>query len=281
MLRTLSSWNADGHRFVRWSHASRVALQRIKPQLQGELRHSLSSSCMHLKGNGGAKRCVGVAFHMSRRYAFAARFDILRYYESIDHGILLNLLAESGASERCMSLVEDYLSLPDRTRSGKGMIAGGVLSPLLGALYLLPLDRAMKQKEKKGGIIYRRFMDDYFIFARTRWKLRKAIKTMHRVLQGLKLTVHTKEKRFIGRTEGGFDFLGYRVLPGHGLQPSMESIRRRNMLVRRLHEQGADKERLRQYVMRWRLWLYGGLQGLVVGTQVKQAHCAYVTQTAK
>jgi len=139
----------------------------------------------------------------------------------------------------------------------------------------------MKKQEKRGGIVYRRYMDDYVIFARTRWQLRRAVRKMYRVLQELRLTVHTKEKRFIGRTEGGFDFLGYRVSARSSLQPSMESILRRNMLVRRLHEQGADKERLRQYVMRWQLWLYAGLQGLVAGTQVKQAHCAYVTQTAE
>lgn len=186
--------------------------------------------------------------------------------------MLLNLLKRSGAGEESSAVVEEYLTLPDRSGSGKGMIAGGVISPLLGALYLLPLDREMKRREKRGGILYRRYMDDFFIFATTRWKLRKAIREMYRVLGELKLDVHTKEKRFIGRTEGGFDFLGYRVSATEGLQPSTESIRRRNMHIRRLHEQGASIERLRQYVIRWQLWLCGG-----VGELLAESHVA-VTQ---
>ncbi|TCD48091.1 RNA-directed DNA polymerase [Chlorobium sp. N1] len=240
-----------------------VRLRQLKPRLQGELKETLSRSCMHVKGHGGAKRCVGIAHHMSRRYPFIARFDIRHYYESIDHEALLDLLKRNGAGEESIAVVEEYLKLPDMSASGKGMIAGGVIYPLLGALYLLPLDTAMKQREKGGGIIYRRYMDDFFIFADTRWKLRKAIKEMYRVLGELKLTVHTNQKRFIGRTKGGFDFLGYRVSATEGLQPSTESIRRRNMHIRRLHEQGAGKDRLRQYVIRWRLWLCGGVGELM------------------
>ncbi|TCD48087.1 AraC family transcriptional regulator [Chlorobium sp. N1] len=61
MLRLISTWNADGHCFVRWRYPSMVRLQQLKPRLQGELRQRLSNSCMHVKGYGGAKRCVGIA----------------------------------------------------------------------------------------------------------------------------------------------------------------------------------------------------------------------------
>jgi hypothetical protein len=33
--------------------------------------------------------------------------------------------------------------------------------------------------------------------------------------------------------------------------------------ARRLHERGADENRLRRYVRRWWLWLHGGLRGRV------------------
>jgi len=49
-----------------------------------------------------------------------------------------------------------------------GRIAGGGgISPLLGALYLTPLDRLMVSEEKRRGIRYQRFMDDFVIFAPT------------------------------------------------------------------------------------------------------------------
>jgi len=65
---------------------------------------------------------------VSRRHPFVARFDIRHYYESFDHRILLDLLAQCGVSEESTSLVEESLSLPDRDDTGKGMIAGGARS---------------------------------------------------------------------------------------------------------------------------------------------------------
>lgn len=43
------------------------------------------------------------------------------------------------------------------------------LSPLMGALYLKPLDDAT------AGLFYARFMDDWVILTTTRWKLRAAV----------------------------------------------------------------------------------------------------------
>jgi len=81
-------------------------------------------------------------------------------------------------------------------------------------------------------------------------------------LDSLKLRVH-KVKRFIGRIEKGFDFLGYRFQPSRKLRPSVESLRRLVVRAGRLYEQGADMNRLRQYVTRWYCWLHGGIRGMV------------------
>jgi RNA-directed DNA polymerase len=217
---------------------------------------------MHLRGHGGAKASVRFVQAMSERLAYAARFDIKSYYESIDHRVLLEQLTFAQASPELCALVGEYLSLPDQRRSGRGMVAGGAVSPLLAALYLTPLDRAMERLEKKGGIRYVRFMDDFVIFAPTRWRLRAAICQMHALLRGLKLRIHP-DKRFIGKTQKGFDLLGYHFRPRRKLQPALQSRNRLIERARRLHERGADEHRLRQYVQRWFAWLHGGLRARV------------------
>ncbi len=91
----------------------------------------------------------------------------------------------------------------------RGIPRGSSLSPLLGAFYLNDLD----QKMEKLGVKYFRYMDDVLILAPTRWKLRKAIRVLNQTFNELKLEQHP-DKTLIGRTEKGFDFLGYHFKPG-------------------------------------------------------------------
>ena len=133
------------------------------------------------------------------------------------------MLAGASADAGLLELVSDYLSLPDTGGTGKGMVAGGSISPLLGALYLHPLDEAMLEWERKGRILYRRFMDDFVILASSRHVLRKAIRKVHEVLYSLMLVLHPV-KRFIGRTVKSFDFLGYQIHQNRKLRPSAVSL---------------------------------------------------------
>ena len=55
-------------------------------------------------------------------------------------------------------------------------------------------------------------MDDIIVLAPTRWKLGRAVQTLHRELHALQLEKHP-EKTFIGGIEKGFDFLGCRFTP--------------------------------------------------------------------
>lgn len=262
MLKLDNQWHAQQHAFARWCPASRELLRRVKVELWKQLQPVLSRRCAHVKGHGGAKGAVRRVQRLADRYPFVARFDIRSYYESLDHRVLLTGLREAGTQSSLVEVVRQYLTLPDNHRSGRGMVAGGAISPLLGALYLTPLDQAMQALECRKGIRYQRFMDDFVIFAPTRHTLRAAIRETHRVLEALKLTVHP-EKRFIGPTRKGVDFLGYRFHPQRKLRPARVSLQRLFERARRLQEQGADSDRLRQYVERWYAWLHGGLRGRV------------------
>ncbi len=218
-------WNIKGRRCARWDTASLERLQTGRRALQKQLANVLNPACAHLAGHGGVKGTVRFVRATAERMPFVARFDVRSYYESIDHGILLEQLAQAKVSQNLTRLVAAYLQAPDRYRTGCGLIAGGALSPLLGALYLTPLDLAMTELTQRTGTRYRRFMDDWVIFAPTRHKLRVAVRRMHRVLAALKLDIHP-DKRFIGKTERGFDFLGYRFRPGRKLRPAQQSLDR-------------------------------------------------------
>lgn len=262
MLTLVRQWSADGRAFARWSAASQALLRRLKWDLGQQLKGVLSPRCAHVRGRGGVKGAVRYIDRRLERYPFVARFDIRAYYESMDHAVLLGQLRDAGVGLAAQAAVREYLAKPDLHATGKGMVAGGAISPLLAALYLTPLDWAMEVMELRLGIFYQRFMDDWVILAPSRHKLRAALRVMYEVLTQLQLEVHPN-KRFIGRTTRGFDFLGYRLHPGRKLRPSQQSLDRMVARARQLHEQRASHLRLREYVQRWFIWLHGGLRGRV------------------
>jgi len=133
----------------------------------------------------------------------------------------------------------------------KGISRGSSLSPLLGAFYLLELDRKMK---KLNGV-YFRSMDNILVLAFSRWKLKKAIRVLNQTFAELKLDKHS-DKTLIGRTNQGFDFLGYRFEP-QGLSLASKTITNFMTKALRLYEQEEHhrkERRLGEYITRWRGW---------------------------
>ena len=139
----------------------------------------------------------------------------------------------------------------------QGISLGCPLSPLMGALFLKPLDDRMAEL----GCFYARFMDDWVVLAPTRWKLRKAIKAVNEVMAQLRVIKHP-DKTFIGRIARGFDFLGYWFSPA-GLGIARKSVERMLDKVSRLYEQGADGIRIEAYRSRWWQWVRSGVDGVL------------------
>jgi RNA-directed DNA polymerase len=280
MLTLRNTWFENGHKFVRWSPDTSGLLKHVKTVLYDQLKPHLSRRCSHIKGHGGVKLSVRYSQRLCNHFSYVARFDVKSYYSSMDHQIILDLLRQYQVTPAVISIVSEYLSLPDHNKSGKGMVAGGAISPLIGALYLMPLDKLMEELQATIGIRYQRYMDDYVIFAPTRHKLRKAIKLMYAMLDDLKVEVHPK-KRFIGTTRRGFDFLGYWLEPHRPLTPSQVSLTRLIDRSRQLLERTASITRLRQYVRRWLQWHHSGLRGLTAKGSSLECFWQYVTKALK
>jgi RNA-directed DNA polymerase len=97
---------------------------------------------------------------------FVARFDIAAYYTSTRHDVIEAQVATTDLAAHQRGLIADYLALPDSQGAGVGMDAGGGLSPLLGALYLPPLDRRMDRLCKGKPLVqYVRYMDEIVLLA--------------------------------------------------------------------------------------------------------------------
>jgi len=108
---------------------------------------------------------------------------------------------------------------------------------------------------------YRRYMDEVIVLAKTRWHLRKAVKTVNQHFNQLKVE-QAPDKTFIGRIEKGLDFLGYQFgLPELGL--AEKTITNAVNKVRQLYEQKQSAPKravaLDDYIIRWLRWVNAGI----------------------
>ena len=158
----------NGLQLAKWSDSSTKVLKTVFFRLRENIIRKLSPYCMHLKGRGGIKGSVRCIHKLIDNYPFAARFDVDSYYNSINHKILIKQLKNLNVDNKIMNVIIEYIQLPDNKKTGVGIVAGGALSTLLGAVYLSPLDAAMNRLYKKGNIFYIRYMDDIVILAKTR-----------------------------------------------------------------------------------------------------------------
>jgi len=252
----------DGQTWDIWNALDALVLKAMAIVLTPLLARRLSRRCFHLVGNGGAKAAVRDVLKNRGRYSFVMRSDVRDYYASIDHDVLFGLLRQHISDPRMLDLLWQYMrrTIYDDGRYQDvtcGISLGCPLSPLMGALYLSELDRAME----KTGLFYARFMDDWIILAPTRWKLRDAVRIVNRTLARLKVEKHP-DKTYIGRIGQGFDFLGYRI--DHQRIVVARSTRQRFAeRISQLYEQDAGLPRIGRYIRHWRRWTTAGLQGLI------------------
>ena len=244
-----------------WASLDALVLKAIAIVLTAHLKPHLSDRCFHLAGTGGGKAAVREVAARLEENTFVFRTDVKGYYASINQEILFDLVQQYVKEPLVLDLIRGYLQrfvsdggvYEDIT---KGISLGCPLSPLMGALYLKPLDDCMA----KLGVFYARFMDDWVILAPTRWKLRGAIKAVKEMMGELKLELHP-DKTFIGRISHGFDFLGYWFSPA-GLEIAPKTVERFVERVSRLYEQGADFDHIGEYVRHWRRWVRSGVDAL-------------------
>jgi RNA-directed DNA polymerase len=243
---------------VLWSSPDALVLKVLTYLIQQILKPFLSISCYHPKGHGGLKKAVNEVMREYPRYRFFIKTDVRSYYQSINHDTLLERLSEYVRDRNLLAYVWQFLTrtvewggLYEQVK--KGIPRGSSLSPLLGAFYLLDLDRKMEKMDVK----YFRYMDDILILSPTRCKLKEAIRVLNETFNELSLEKHP-DKTSMGRTEKGFDFLGFHFSP-EGLSVAEKTTEKFLARAVQLYEQEQGERfgspSLGLYVRRWERWV--------------------------
>jgi RNA-directed DNA polymerase len=194
--------------------------------------------------------------------------DVKGYYESIDHTILLRQLDKDIADPFNWRLLVQFVKRSvERGGTFKsihcGISRGCPLSPVIAAYYLKALDEQMAGDTR---YFYRRYMDDIIILAKTRWHLRKAMRTVNQHFNQLKVE-QAPDKTFTGKISKGFDFLGYQF-GKEKITVSKRTIQNHIRRITQLDEQKKHQPNwqtlLDDYRQRWVKWVYSGIPSSII-----------------
>ncbi len=272
---------ANGQVIHLWSSQDALVLKVLANELQTRLE--LSPHCTHIKGRGGLKQTVVEVQKQVEHYQFVCKTDVKAYYESIDHYILMNKIADQIENKTLLNYC--YQVIHRTVEYGgtfldieQGISRGCSLSPIFGALYLKELDDQMRQK----GLFYVRYMDDILIFSKTRWQNRRVVKQLNQTFNELKIKQHP-DKTFIGKIDKGFDFLGYHF-SRQPLQLATITVKKHLEKLLRLYEQQSHKKAtsnelafaLEKYIQRWLRWCTAGLQTRMLDVDVLSACLSFL-----
>ncbi len=144
------------------------------------------------------------------RRTYVLKCDIKKFFDSIDHDILLGLLNEQIKDEDVIKLLEQIIDSFHK-EDGKGLPLGNVTSQVFANVYMNKFDWFMKKELKVK--YYIRYCDDFVILSENINYLNELLRYIEKFLiKELKLVLHPN-KIEIKKLNQGIDFLGYVVLP--------------------------------------------------------------------
>ncbi len=202
-----------------------------------------SFACRKGKGtHAGADRAQQMIRAVKREYGvvYALKCDIAKYFQNIDHNILIKLLKNKIADERMIKLLSGIIR--SFGSNGKGIPLGNLTSQLFANIYLNALDQYVKRECKER--YYVRYMDDFVIFHSSKTHLHEMRRSLSDWLNDeLHLDLNNKTAVFPVANKSGrpVDFLGYRITSNKRLlrKQSIKALQRKLEKLHRDYSSGA------------------------------------------
>jgi RNA-directed DNA polymerase len=146
---------------------------------------------------------------------FAVDVDLSKFFDRVNHDLLMTLLGDKVKDKRLLKLIKRYLraGVIDNqlySESHEGVPQGGPLSPLLANIMLDPLDKELEKRGHK----FARYADDFTILVKSKRAGERVLHSISRYLQHrLKLIINTIKSRVVKTNDS--KFLGFTFRAGN------------------------------------------------------------------
>lgn len=163
--------------------------------------------------NKSAKDAIRkVKEYAEQGYTFAVTLDLSKYFDTLNHEKLINLLRKEVKDERVIQLIKRYLKSGVMENgvvmeTEEGSPQGGNLSPLLANVYLNEFDQEFTRR----GVPCIRYADDIVLLAKSKRASERLLESSTKYLEEtLKLTVNREKSRTVSVFAiRNFKFLGF------------------------------------------------------------------------
>jgi RNA-directed DNA polymerase len=191
----------------------RVIQQAIAQKLQRIWEPLFSESSYGYRPQRSAQQAIRqVKRYAEQGYRHVVSVDLSKYFDTLNHELLTDLLHRQIQDVRVLRLIKKYLKsgvLENGIlcKTEKGSPQGGPLSPLLANIYLNEFDWEMERRNVK----MVRYADDIVVFARSKRAAERLLESCRRYLEGkLKLRMNTEKSKVTSIfSSRNFKFLGF------------------------------------------------------------------------
>ena len=205
-----------------------------------------SYACIPGRGLHAASKRV---MELVRRNCYVLNCDIRKFYPSMNHEIMMNIISKKIADIRIIKILDNIVH---SCGDGKNIPIGNLTSQWLGNVYLNELDMFVKHTLHWRDYI--RYCDDFCLFGNDKAALHRAMIAINDFLASrLKLTF---SRASVYPTSRGVDFIGYRHFHDFVLlrKRTAHKMRRRIMSIAQ-HNETHDLARGRlSAVYGWARW---------------------------
>ena len=196
----------------------RIIQQAIAQQLTPIFEPLFIDGSYGYRPNRSAQQAIQkVKEYAEQGYTTAVEIDLSKYFDTLNHELLMNMVREEVKDKRVTDLIKKYLKSGVMVegllvKTEEGSPQGGPLSPLLANIYLNKYDQEMTRR----GVRVIRYADDIVILAKSKRAGERLLESSRRFLEGkLKLRMNTEKSKVVSvYSIRNFKFLGFALGKG-------------------------------------------------------------------
>ena len=198
--------------------------------------------------------------YITEGYNYVVDMDLEKFFDTVNHSKLIELLSRTVKDNRVVSLIHHYLNGGVRVAqifepTKEGVPQGGPLSPLLSNIMLNELDKELEQR----GHRFVRYADDFLILCKSKRGSKRVMESITHFIEN-KLYLRVNREKSQVTSIRGVKFLGYSFYKYRGecrLRAHPKSIAKMKAKLKELTSRSNGwgnerrKESLSQFIKGW------------------------------